>query len=45
LARTLTSARTSGAAPEGGYGVGADLKEKAYTTAMEMTHFARKLMD
>jgi prolyl oligopeptidase len=30
---------------EGGHGAGANLKEKARTTAMEMTYFARKLMD
>ncbi|HEV2677816.1 MAG TPA: prolyl oligopeptidase family serine peptidase [Aliidongia sp.] len=30
---------------EGGHGAGANLKEKARTTAMEMTYFSRKLMD
>jgi prolyl oligopeptidase len=30
---------------EGGHGSGANLKEKAKTTALEMTYFARKLMD
>jgi prolyl oligopeptidase len=30
---------------EGGHGAGANLKEKAHTTALEMTYFARKLMD
>jgi prolyl oligopeptidase len=30
---------------EGGHGSGANLKEKARTTAMEMTYFSRKLMD
>jgi prolyl oligopeptidase len=30
---------------EGGHGSGANLKEKAHTTAMEMTYFARRLMD
>jgi prolyl oligopeptidase len=30
---------------EGGHGSGANLKERARTTAMEMTYFARKLMD
>jgi len=30
---------------EGGHGSGANLKEKAHTTALEMTYFARKLMD
>jgi prolyl oligopeptidase len=30
---------------EGGHGPGANLKEKAHTTAMEMTYFTRKLMD
>jgi len=30
---------------EGGHGSGANLKEKARTTAMEITYFARKLMD
>jgi len=30
---------------EGGHGSGANLKEKAHTTAMEMTYFTRKLMD
>jgi prolyl oligopeptidase len=30
---------------EGGHGSGANLKEKARTTAMEMTYFIRKLMD
>lgn len=30
---------------EGGHGSGASLAEKAHTTALEMTYFARKLMD
>ena len=30
---------------EGGHGAGANLKEKAHTTALEMTYFTRKLMD
>ena len=30
---------------EGGHGSGANLAEKAHTTALEMTYFARKLMD
>ena len=30
---------------EGGHGSGANLKEKAKTTALEMTYFSRKLMD
>jgi prolyl oligopeptidase len=30
---------------EGGHGSGANLKERAHTTALEMTYFARKLMD
>ena len=30
---------------EGGHGSGANLKEKAHTTALEMTYFARNLMD
>ncbi|GGF30905.1 prolyl oligopeptidase [Aliidongia dinghuensis] len=30
---------------EGGHGAGANLKEKARTTAMELTYFSRKLMD
>jgi prolyl oligopeptidase len=30
---------------EGGHGAGANLKEKAHTTALEMTYFARELMD
>ncbi len=30
---------------EGGHGSGANLKEKARTTALEMTYFTRKLMD
>jgi prolyl oligopeptidase len=30
---------------EGGHAAGANLKEKAHTTALEMTYFARKLMD
>ncbi len=30
---------------EGGHGAGANLKEKAHTTALEMTYFIRKLMD
>ena len=30
---------------EGGHGSGANLKEKAHTTALEMTYFARKLID
>ena len=30
---------------EGGHGSGANLKEKAKTTALEMTYFTRKLMD
>jgi len=30
---------------EGGHGAGANLKEKAKTTALEMTYFSRKLMD
>lgn len=30
---------------EGGHGSGANLREKAHTTALEMTYFARKLMD
>jgi prolyl oligopeptidase len=30
---------------EGGHGSGANLKEKAHTTALEMTYFVRKLMD
>ncbi len=30
---------------EGGHGAGANLKEKARTTAMEITYFSRKLMD
>lgn len=30
---------------EGGHGSGANLKEKARTTALEMTYFSRKLMD
>jgi len=30
---------------EGGHGSGANLKEKAHTTALEMTYFAQKLMD
>jgi prolyl oligopeptidase len=31
--------------PEGGHGSGANLEEKARTTALEMTYFTRKLMD
>jgi prolyl oligopeptidase len=30
---------------EGGHGSGANLKEQARTTALEMTYFTRKLMD
>jgi prolyl oligopeptidase len=30
---------------EGGHGSGANLEEKAHTSALEMTYFARKLMD
>ena len=30
---------------EGGHGSGANLKEKAHTSALEMTYFGRKLMD
>jgi prolyl oligopeptidase len=30
---------------EGGHGSGANLEEKAHTTALEMTYFIRKLMD
>jgi prolyl oligopeptidase len=30
---------------EGGHGAGANLSEKAHTTALEMTYFSRKLMD
>ena len=30
---------------EGGHGSGANLKERAHTTALEMTYFTRKLMD
>lgn len=30
---------------EGGHGSGANLRERAHTTALEMTYFARKLMD
>ena len=30
---------------EGGHGSGANLKEKAKTTALEMTYFTHKLMD
>ena len=30
---------------EGGHGSGASLKERAHTTALEMTYFTRKLMD
>jgi prolyl oligopeptidase len=30
---------------EGGHGSGANLKERAHTTALEMTYFIRKLMD
>lgn len=30
---------------EGGHGSGANLKEKAHTTALEMTYFTRKLMN
>lgn len=30
---------------EGGHGSGANLKEKAHTSALEMTYFAHKLMD
>jgi prolyl oligopeptidase len=30
---------------EGGHGSGASLKEKAHTTALEMTYFTQKLMD
>ncbi|MEA2755255.1 MAG: prolyl oligopeptidase, partial [Aliidongia sp.] len=30
---------------EGGHGSGANLKEKARTTALEITYFSRKLMD
>jgi prolyl oligopeptidase len=30
---------------EGGHGSGANLQEKAHTTALEFTYFARKLMD
>jgi prolyl oligopeptidase len=30
---------------EGGHGSGANLEEKAHTTALEMTYFTRKLMD
>lgn len=30
---------------EGGHGAGANLKEKAKTTALEMTYFTKKLMD
>ena len=29
---------------EGGHGSGANLKERAHTTALEMTYFARKFM-
>ena len=30
---------------EGGHDSGANLKEKTHTNAMEMTYFARKLVD
>ena len=30
---------------EGGHASGANLKERAHTTALEMTYFTRKLMD
>ena len=30
---------------EGGHGSGANLTERAHTTALEMTYFIRKLMD
>ncbi len=30
---------------EGGHGAGASLRERAHTTALEMTYFTRKLMD
>jgi prolyl oligopeptidase len=30
---------------EGGHGAGANLEERAHTTALEMTYFTRKLMD
>jgi prolyl oligopeptidase len=30
---------------EGGHGAGANIKERAFTTALEYTYFARKLMD
>jgi prolyl oligopeptidase len=30
---------------EGGHGAGANLEERAHTTALEMTYFARQLMD
>ena len=32
-------------ATEGGHGAGANLNERAHTTALEYTYFARKLMD
>jgi prolyl oligopeptidase len=32
-------------ATEGGHGAGANLNERAHTTALEFTYFARKLMD
>jgi prolyl oligopeptidase len=30
---------------EGGHGAGANLRERAHTTALEMTYFIRKLMN
>jgi prolyl oligopeptidase len=30
---------------EGGHGAGANIKEKAFTSALEFTYFARRLMD
>ena len=30
--------------PEGGHGIGVNLKQRARTTAMEMTYFTKKLM-
>jgi len=30
---------------EGGHGAGANLKERAHTSALEYTYFARQLMD
>ncbi|MBC5803119.1 MAG: S9 family peptidase, partial [Candidatus Eremiobacteraeota bacterium] len=29
---------------EGGHGAGANIKERSFTTALEMTYFTRKLM-